>query len=430
MKDNTQQELELLVAKASHPVAERIDGLFELANRIRQNEVLRSLEYDLQARDLAIAHYDNERWALALRNLSDDYMLIGDNATALQTLQECLVLVEPMEDPEKEAGIYLNIGAIHNRMDNDEKARLYFNKALDLFQQTDNQLGIAKCLANIGLVLMDEENLVEAENNFNRSIAIAQKVGARIGEAINMSNLGNLNSKRRNWTGAQELYQQSLEIYTALNNQSGIAATLINLGNVNAELGNFDQALVYLNQALDLNRSLGTKYYEVSVHKNFFEVYEKLGQWQKAFEHHKLYHQLKEEVLSNEAKQKAAEIEMQGKLVIKEKEVELEKLRNVELKQAYNELHLAHEALIEKERMAVHGKLASEIAHEVQNPLQFVNNFAPLNIELLEELTQAMAANDQPEVQAIMNDLQRNCHSIEEHGKRVASIIMQLQLKK
>lgn len=428
--ETTNEALEKLATNEAALPAERIDALLELSQRIRQNEVLKALGLDEQAKQMAIAAFDNDRWALALRSLSDDYMLIGDNTQALQNLQECLVLVEPMGDNDKLASIYLNIGAIHNRMANEEKAGLFYQKALHCFQQEQNELGVAKCMANIGLLLMEEGKFQEAEDYFHRSIAISQKLGARIGEAINSSNLGNLYSKTGKSEESRAMYQQALDIYTEIGHKSGIAATLVNLGNTSALLGNFEKALDQLHRALELNQNLGTRYYEVATHKNLFEVYERLERWPEAFAHLKKYHQLKEEVLSNEAKQKAAEIEMQGQVVIKEREYEIEKLRNVELKKAYEELQTAQDALLEKERLAIHGSLASEIAHEVQNPLQFVTNFAPLNVELLEELQEALAANDTAEIAMIMDDLARNCRSIEEHGKRVASIIMQLQLKR
>jgi two-component system NtrC family sensor kinase len=86
-------------------------------------------------------------------------------------------------------------------------------------------------------------------------------------------------------------------------------------------------------------------------------------------------------------------------------------------------LRAAQAQLIQSEKMASLGELTAGIAHEIQNPLNFVNNFADVSAELMAELREAQAAGDNEEVGALAEDIRQNLVKINEHGRRAASIV-------
>jgi len=131
-------------------------------------------------------------------------------------------------------------------------------------------------------------------------------------------------------------------------------------------------------------------------------------------------------------KQKALEKEKEYKITealktqlekqVAERTTELTKQKN-ELVKALDELKAAQTQLIHAEKMASLGELTAGIAHEIQNPLNFVNNFSDVSTELIEEAKEELASGNQEEAIEILSDLKSNLEKIMVHGKRADSIV-------
>ncbi|WP_144051677.1 ATP-binding protein [Fibrisoma limi] len=87
------------------------------------------------------------------------------------------------------------------------------------------------------------------------------------------------------------------------------------------------------------------------------------------------------------------------------------------------ELKASQAQLIQKEKLASLGELTAGIAHEIQNPLNFVNNFSEVSAELVAEQKEALAKGDLEEAGFIADDLSSNLHKINHHGGRAAAIV-------
>ncbi|HEY3792702.1 MAG TPA: GAF domain-containing protein [Bradyrhizobium sp.] len=107
--------------------------------------------------------------------------------------------------------------------------------------------------------------------------------------------------------------------------------------------------------------------------------------------------------------------------------------RTEDLTQSLNELRTAQDRLVQTEKLASLGQLTAGIAHEIKNPLNFVNNFSSVSVELIDELQQELAkvkvdAAAREEIDDLAETLKSNLDKIVQHGKRADSIVKNMLL--
>ena len=116
-------------------------------------------------------------------------------------------------------------------------------------------------------------------------------------------------------------------------------------------------------------------------------------------------------------------------ILLEETIEELEKKRadvvksNEALQKSIEDLKAAQSQLIQSEKMASLGELTAGIAHEIQNPLNFVNNFSEVSVDLLEELNEELNLGHINEVKEVSSDLKHNLEKIHHHGRRASDIV-------
>jgi signal transduction histidine kinase len=108
--------------------------------------------------------------------------------------------------------------------------------------------------------------------------------------------------------------------------------------------------------------------------------------------------------------------------LVAERTAELTRQKD-ELEKALNQLQAMQQQLIQSEKLASLGELTAGIAHEIQNPLNFVNNFSEVSMELIDEMQEELEKGDKEEAATIAADVKANLGKIIYHGKRADGIV-------
>lgn len=119
-------------------------------------------------------------------------------------------------------------------------------------------------------------------------------------------------------------------------------------------------------------------------------------------------------ILEHKVKTRTEEVVQQNDAIKRQKD---------ELEKAFTQLKITQAHLVQAEKMASLGELTAGIAHEIQNPLNFVNNFSDVNKEMIDELKDELIAGNVQEALVIADDIKLNEQKINHHGKRADAIV-------
>jgi two-component system, NtrC family, sensor kinase len=394
---------------------------------MNQGQDAKALEYYFKSLHLAEQSGDNHKIAMAMSNIGSIYAnnkFTSDKA--LEYYLKALPLSEELGDKNVLGGLLVNIGETYLRRDKDDSALYYFKRSLTSYENTEN---IPYALNDIGKTYTKEGKYDLAKHYHEQALAFAKKLDLRLDIVQSYLGLGSTFYKTGNYEDAVEAFGNARATAASINLQKELKDAYQGLALTYASLGDYKNAFTYQTLFTNIKDTLFN-----------LDIAEKFNHLQTNFDIQAKQSQI-DILTKNKAlqelelkRQKFARNTFAGGLVfvvvitfILFKLYRKVGRRTLQLRRSLEELKSTQAQLIQSEKIASLGALTAGIGHEIQNPLNFVNNFSEVNIELLHELEEGplghLSESDKSQAFDIVKDLAQNMEKISSHGKRASAIV-------
>ncbi len=392
-----------------------------------QSNFLKALGYQQKALDLAKAANNISGQAFTSLNMGLTYTSMEDTIRAQQFLLESIRLAKTENIKNVELYGYSNLASLYSKKGEIEKAYEFAIKAARLGKEMGDYGIQAASLSKAAESLGDMKKFLEAEALAKEAISIADSSNQTFNIYQANSALGAILKQQEKYKEAIPFLEKSVAVLdeTDLYNEaSGI--TYNNLSLCYEKTGNFNKALSFYKTSSEIVDSIRSrdnirKATELSMNYEFDKKQETQRIEQKNKDAITRDRQLALIIVFG----LAFLLAIGAFIAYRNKEkanFQLQKQKG-EIQTALTKLTETQKQLIQSEKMASLGELTAGIAHEIQNPLNFVNNFSDVNSELIEEMKQEFKAGNNEEGFAIAKEVAENEQKINHHGKRADAIV-------
>ena len=403
---------------------------------------------------------------------------MGDYPRALQLYQQALTISESINDTRNITRIINNIADLYGQQKEYSRALTSFLRAKQIFQTAgllrtrSDSILLSIINTNIGESYLNLGQLDSADYYLQQAFALANRVAfnAILGNVT--YDLGDVQARKNKPAQALTYYRRSVRYSQQENTLPQLAEAYLRIARFYQKANRTDSSIVNANRALRSSQQSSYLPGILSASQLLSQAYEGRDNV-RALRYYKVAVAAKDSLfsqdkvkqmltLSFEETQRRQEIDaaraaywnrirtygllgavgvfvlvalllwrtnrrqQQSNTLLSRQKTEIEHQR-AKSEQAYAELQVTQTQLIQKEKMASLGELTAGIAHEIQNPLNFVNNFSEVSAELVDELRRGpMQQLPDPErayADEILSDLTQNLQKIHKHGQRADSIV-------
>lgn len=387
-----------------------------------------SLDYNLRALEIATFLKDSALINNGYNNIGLLYYNLGSYQTALEYLIRSKNIKDKIGETYGLPTTLNNIGLVFNRVGNYEEARSYFLEAYDAAIKEQDQSEVY-ALNNIGITYLKEEEPEIAMTYFRKALALAKSYKNINWGSVSLRGIGEVYVLQNQLDSARFYCLQSLTSSESIDDKKGIVEVYTVLTKLEIASGNLDQAKAYLEKSQNLAAQLKLRQDLQDNLKLFIQIFEKANDVDQLINYQNMYMNLRDSIIQDvisrnlglvpiKLKEESDRITLtKQQIALRSKEfknklytiiliiliplaiiliilLRKNQLAHRELIAFNEELQRTQKLLITSEKMASLGVMATGIAHEINNPLNFIKN----GVEALDKKISEIRIKDKTEL--------------------------------
>jgi len=429
----------------------------------------KALDYYEKAYALAQKEGFKKTLSGLLGNIASIHLNQGNYPVALQKYYASLKAAELVNDKPVIMSSYNNIGTVYFYQGKMAEAETAYNETLKIAKEIKDTSSMALAFNNIGEVNLEQNNPSKALHNLSIAFELAKLKNIPDILVAVSNTLGDTYLRLDSIQKSYDFFESALTISRQQDNGRATCKALIGLAKVKKSEGLYKAALENGLEGLQKAESMGQVQLLRDANEIVADIYEALGDGNNAIKYFRNFKIYADSLQSLESERIVANYKAENEFSKKEQEFVRQSLQqrwlifsafaallsllvivwiinrnkkrlnssNKALQQknliiegqkqtaeeTLNKLKATQTQLIQSEKMASLGELTAGIAHEIQNPLNFVNNFSEVSNELLEEMKSELAKGNYEVAKQIADDVKQNLEKINNHGSRADAIV-------
>ncbi len=434
----------------------------------KRNEYGAAQAYTERARQTFVRLHDQRNQLACTYNLAYIYSGQGNYTQALNYAQRALILAETLHDLHWLVLMNAQMGIIYTEVGEYRRARQHLERCLRIARQHANQLGVSQGLRGLGDLYRTQGNWSTARRYYEQDATLTRHLGDEPGYLVEELNVADMAERQGRYAEAFAYSYRVLRLLQQLDVVGYLPWTQLVLARAHLHTSRPDSALFYGRASLQASLRSGVKENIRDASEVLTQASVQLGRFPDAYRYQRLFGIYQDSLSSRAlirrlaAQQYTADLARQqaqisqltrNEQLIRQQSRQQQWLLAVSLvglalvgglsvvlwrsnqhrqrayallKQQQAELLATQQQLVAAEKWAFVGELSAGIAHELQNPLNFMKKFAEVSVGLLENdgtLAPGAAAASAGLQQEILSGLRQNLEEISQHGQRASSII-------